>query len=185
MSERESGSLVASGTRTPIHRLDAETAAGIRAGEVVERPSSALKELIENALDAGATRVEITVRGGLEREFEVSDDGGGIAREELPLALESHATSKLRHLDDLESLATLGFRGEALAAVSRVSRLVLETRTRDESEGSRLEAEGGETLGIGPLGRAPGTTIIVRDLFYNAPARRKFMRSSAGELRAA
>jgi DNA mismatch repair protein MutL len=177
--------LLARGARTPILRLDPDTAAGIRAGEVVERPVSALKEIIENALDAGASRIEIAVRGGLETEFEVADDGGGILREDLPLAIESHTTSKLRRLEDLERLVTLGFRGEALAAVARVSRLTLETRARDEDEGSRLESEAGEPGSVSPLGRAPGTTVVVRDLFFNAPARRKFLRSSASELRAA
>jgi DNA mismatch repair protein MutL len=177
--------VVARGARAPIRRLDAGTAAGIRAGEVVERPVSALKEILENALDAGATRIEITVRGGLEIEFAVSDDGSGISREDLPLALESHATSKIRALDDLERLVTLGFRGEALAAVARVSRLVIETRGADEDEGSRLESEAGAPGAVAPLGRAPGTTVFVRDLFFNAPARRKFLRTSAGELRAA
>jgi DNA mismatch repair protein MutL len=177
--------LVARGARVPILRLDTATAAGIRAGEVVERPVSALKEILENALDAGAGRIEISVRGGLENEFQVTDDGVGIPREDLPLAIESHATSKLRDLSDLESLVTLGFRGEALAAVARVSRLVIETKARDEDEGSRLELEAGEPGSVAPLGRANGTTVVVRELFYNAPARRKFLRSSAGELRAA
>jgi len=179
------GSILAATSRAPIRRLDSETAAGIRAGEVIERPASALKEIIENAIDAGATRIDITVRGGLESEFEVVDDGAGILRDDLPLAIESHATSKLRHLDDLERLVTLGFRGEALAAVARVSRLTIETRARDEEEGSRLESEAGEAGRVSPLGRGPGTTVRVRDLFFNAPARRKFLRSSAGELRAA
>jgi DNA mismatch repair protein MutL len=177
--------VVTRGARVPIRRLDQATAAGIRAGEVVERPVSALKEILENALDAGASRIEITVRGGLEGEFQVSDDGVGIPREDLPLAIESHATSKLRDLSDLESLVTLGFRGEALAAVARVSRLVIETRARDEDEGSHLESEAGEPASLAPLGRASGTTVVVRELFYNAPARRKFLRSSIGELRAA
>jgi len=185
LSERPGGLEVAGAVRAPIRRLDGETAAGIRAGEVVERPVSALKELIENALDAGATRVDIGVRGGLEREFEVADDGIGIARGEIALALESHATSKLVHLDDLERLSTLGFRGEALAAIARVSRLALESRTREDAEGARLEAEAGEAGAAVPCARAPGTTVIVRDLFFNAPARRKFLRSSVGELRAA
>ena len=185
MSDLGSGTGVAGATRAPILRLDTDTAAGIRAGEVVERPVSALKELIENALDAGAGRVEIAVRGGLEREFEVADDGAGIPREEIALALESHATSKLRRIEDLERLVTLGFRGEALASIARVSRLALETRTKDETEGTRLEAEAGEAGRGEPLARAPGTTVVVRELFFNAPARRKFLRSSAGELRAA
>jgi DNA mismatch repair protein MutL len=177
--------VVARGARAPIRRLDADTAAGIRAGEVVERPVSALKEILENSLDAGASRIEITVRGGLENEFAVADDGSGIPREDLPLALESHATSKIQELDDLERLVTLGFRGEALAAVARVARLTIESRARDEEEGSRLESEAGEAGRVTPLGRAPGTTVVVRDLFFNAPARRKFLRTSAGELRAA
>jgi DNA mismatch repair protein MutL len=154
LSERPGGLEVAGALRAPIRRLDGDTAAGIRAGEVVERPVSALKELIENALDAGATRIDIGGRGGLEREFEVADDGAGIARDEIALALESHATSKLRRLDDLERLATLGFRGEALAAIARVSRLALESRTREDTEGARLEAEAGESGGAVPFARA-------------------------------
>jgi DNA mismatch repair protein MutL len=151
----------------------------------VERPLSALKELLENALDGGARRVEIRVRGGLEHHFSVTDDGIGIPRGELALALEAHATSKVRDADDLARLTTLGFRGEALPAIARVSRLSIETRARDEDEGSRLEAHAGELGVTQPLGRAAGTTVTVEDLFFNAPARRKFLRSSAGELRAA
>jgi DNA mismatch repair protein MutL len=172
-------------SRPPIRLLDPDTAARIAAGEVIERPVSALKEILENSLDAGAHRIEIAVRGSLAREFEVSDDGVGIARAELPLALEAHATSKIHDIDDLARLETLGFRGEALPAIARASRLSIETRTGDEDEGSRIEVDGGEHGPAQPVGRARGTTVVVRDLFYNLPARRKFLRTDRGELRAA
>jgi DNA mismatch repair protein MutL len=168
-----------------IHRLDEATASHIRAGEVVERPVSALKELLENSLDAGAGRIEVTVRRGLEHEFEVADDGCGIPRAEVALALEAHATSKLADIDDLLHLTTLGFRGEALPAIARAARLTLETRADGEDEGTRVVAEGGGPGPAEPAARASGTTVLVRDLFFNVPARRKFLRSSAGELRAA
>lgn len=172
-------------SRAPIRRLDPVTAGQIRAGEVVERPVSALKELLENSIDAGAARIEVSVRGGLERELEVSDDGTGIPREELGLALETHSTSKIVDLEDLSRLATLGFRGEALPAIARASRLTIDTRAAGEPEGTSLESEGGEAGEARPSGRPPGTTVRVRDLFFNVPARRKFLRSSAGELRGA
>jgi len=173
------------GRRAPIRRLDEPTAAQIRAGEVIERPVSALKELIENALDAGARRVDISVRRGLEHDLEVADDGTGIPRAEVLLALEPHATSKLAEIDDLQRLATLGFRGEALPAIARAARLTLATRAAEEDEGSTVTVEGGEVGELRPAGRPPGTTVTVRDLFFNVPARRKFLRSTAGDLRAA
>jgi DNA mismatch repair protein MutL len=172
-------------SRQSIQRLDPDTAARIAAGEVIERPVSALKEILENSLDAGSHRIEITVRGSLANQFEVSDDGVGIPRDELPLALETHATSKILEIDDLERLETLGFRGEALPAIARASRLIIETRTEGEDEGSRVEVEGGNRQEAQPVGRAPGTTVVVCDLFFNLPARKKFLRTDRGELRAA
>ncbi|MGH7724789.1 MAG: DNA mismatch repair endonuclease MutL [Candidatus Eiseniibacteriota bacterium] len=169
-----------------IQRLDPRTASRIAAGEVLDRPSAALKELVENALDAGARTIEITVEGGLDRAFEIADDGSGMAAEELPLALERHATSKIRSLEDLDALSTLGFRGEALPSIGEVSRLTITTRTRDAGPaGHSIAIEGGVVGAVAPAGRAPGTTVSVRDLFFNTPARRKFLRSPAAELRLA
>jgi len=169
-----------------IRRLDPRTASRIAAGEVLDRPNAALKELVENALDAGARTIEITVEHGLDRAFEIADDGVGMSIDELPLALERHATSKIAQLEDLDRLATLGFRGEALPSIAEVSRLAILSRPRDpEGPAHRLEAEGGIVAEPRPAARAPGTTISVRDLFFNTPARRKFLKSAGGELRLA
>jgi DNA mismatch repair protein MutL len=169
----------------PIRLLPPETASRIAAGEVIERPLSALKEILENALDANARNVEIRVGASLDRHFAVSDDGSGIAAGELELALERHATSKLSSLEDLDRLVTLGFRGEALPSIAAVSRLRLTSRTREAENATTLVVEGGQLIERGSAGRAPGTTVEVADLFYNTPARRKFLGSPAGELRAA
>lgn len=169
-----------------IQKLDPKTIQKIAAGEVLDRPSAALKELLENALDAGAGSIEVTVDGGLDRSFEIADDGAGMSAEELPLALERHATSKIRSLDDLESLSTLGFRGEALASIAEVSRLSITSRARDGSAAAHtLAVEGGTGRPLEPAARAVGTSVVVRDLFFNTPARRKFLRSPAAELRLA
>ena len=171
--------------RRPIRRLAPETASRIAAGEVIERPLSALKEVLENALDAGARRIEITVDGSLDRGFTVADDGSGIADSELELALERHATSKIGTLEDLDRLASLGFRGEALPSIAAVSRLRITTRTEEAESAATVAVEGGTVIERGAAARARGTTVEVRDLFFNTPARRKFLRSPAGELRAA
>jgi len=168
-----------------IRRLTAETASRIAAGEVVDRPLSALKEILENAFDAGARSIEIRVDGSLDRGFQVADDGIGIAGVELALALERHATSKLTVLDDLERLETLGFRGEALPSIASVSRLTVTTAVPDADAASFVRVEGGRVLEQGETHRAAGTTVEVRDLFFNVPARRKFLHSPAGELRSA
>jgi len=168
-----------------IHRLPPDTASRIAAGEVVERPLSALKEIVENALDAGARAIEVRVEGSLDRAFTVADDGAGIAAGELELALERHATSKLGSLDDLERLTSLGFRGEALPSIAAVSRLRLASRLRGEAAAAFVRVEGGRVLERGFVAREPGTTVEVRDLFHNTPARRKFLNAPAGELRAA
>ncbi len=168
-----------------IRRLPPETASRIAAGEVIERPLSALKELIENALDAGARSIEIRVERSLDQLFQVADDGGGISSADLDVALERHATSKIASLEDLDRLTTLGFRGEALPSIAAVSRLRIVSRDRDAGEGSMLRAEGGRIVEHATTARAPGTTVEVRDLFFNTPARRKFLKSPAGELRAA
>jgi DNA mismatch repair protein MutL len=170
--------------RRSIRRLDPGTASRIAAGEVIERPLSALKEVLENALDAGARAIEVRVEGSLDRRFTVSDDGGGIAEDELDLALERHATSKIASLDDLDRLATLGFRGEALPSIAAVSRLRIASRPRSADSASFVAAEAGAVRERGRAARAPGTTVEVADLFFNTPARRKFLGSPAGELRA-
>jgi DNA mismatch repair protein MutL len=168
-----------------IHRLDPRTASRIAAGEVLDRPNAALKELVENALDAGARAIDVTVEGGLDRAFEVADDGLGLSADELPVALERHATSKIRALEDLDALATLGFRGEALPSIAEVSRLAILSRPREGGEGHRIEVEGGVPGPVRPAARAPGTTVSVRDLFFNTPARRRFLKAPGSELRQA
>lgn len=154
----------------------------IAAGEVIERPASAVKELMENAIDAGATRIDVSVeQGGLDL-VRVSDDGCGIVADQLPLAVASHATSKIRNADDLFRVGTLGFRGEALASIAEISRLILRSRTRDAQAGAQLEIAGGQSSGVGPCGCAVGTTVEIRQLFYNTPVRRKFLRTTQTEM---
>jgi DNA mismatch repair protein MutL len=154
----------------------------IAAGEVVERPASVVKELLENALDAGATAIRIETEMGGKRMIRVIDDGHGMAHDDALLAFERHATSKLRSADDLLSITTLGFRGEALPTIAAVSRLLLETRDGAEPEGTRIEFAGGKLINVKPAGLPPGTTISVADLFYSIPARRKFLKSDTTEL---
>jgi DNA mismatch repair protein MutL len=165
-----------------IKLLSTRLANQIAAGEVVERPSSVIKELLENSLDAGATRLEIDIEEGGAKLMRVRDNGGGIAKEDLPLALSRHATSKIYELDDLEAVATLGFRGEALASISSVARLALISSTTDDSFGWQVVAEGRDMeTEISPAPHPRGTTVEVRDLFFNTPARRKFMRTEKTE----
>jgi DNA mismatch repair protein MutL len=154
----------------------------IAAGEVIERPASVVKELLENALDAGARRVTVEVEAGGKRLIRVSDDGCGMSHDDALLAFERHATSKLKKVEDLLAIATLGFRGEALPSIASVSRLALETRLADRSAGTRIEIHGGRMLAAKEVGCAPGTQVTVRTLFYNVPARRKFLRSETTEL---
>jgi DNA mismatch repair protein MutL len=165
-----------------IHRLDIRLANQIAAGEVVERPASVVKELVENALDAGSTRIDIDIEQGGVRLIRVRDNGDGIAPEDLPLALARHATSKIHDLEDLEAVATLGFRGEALASIASVSRLLLASSPDDSGVGRAVRSEGRDMEAIvEPAAHARGTTVEVRDLFFNTPARRKFLKTEQTE----
>jgi DNA mismatch repair protein MutL len=170
------------GTQGEIVELDTETVQQIAAGEVVERPASAVKELVENALDAGASRVAVAVEGDGTETIRVRDDGVGMTADELELAVEEHTTSKIRGADDLDGgVATLGFRGEALSTIGAVSRLAVTTRAQGADRGARIRVEGGDAGAVEPAGRAPGTTVEVADLFYNTPARREYLRTEATE----
>jgi DNA mismatch repair protein MutL len=165
-----------------IKLLSPRLANQIAAGEVVERPSSVIKELLENSLDAGATRLDIEVEDGGIKLMRVRDNGSGIAKDDLPLALSRHATSKIYELDDLEAVATLGFRGEALASISSVARLALISSHQDDSAGWQVVAEGRDMeTEVSPAPHPRGTTVEVRDLFFNTPARRKFLRTEKTE----
>ncbi|MGE3467971.1 MAG: DNA mismatch repair endonuclease MutL, partial [Pyrinomonadaceae bacterium] len=153
----------------------------IAAGEVVERPASVVKELLENALDAGGTRIQIDIELGGRRLMRISDDGEGMSRDDAILAFERHATSKIRTAEDLAAIGTLGFRGEALASIASVAKVELLTKHQSESVATRVVVEGGRLIDVKDAARDTGTTIAVRDLFFNTPARRKFMRSEATE----
>jgi DNA mismatch repair protein MutL len=165
----------------PIRVLPSALIDQIAAGEVIERAASVVKELTENALDAGATRIDIDIEAGGLQLIRVRDDGRGIARAELSLAVERHATSKIATLEDLAAVMSLGFRGEALPSIGSIARLRIVTRAAGEEQGSELSVEGGRASGARPAAHPPGTTVEVRDLFYNVPARRKFVRTAATE----
>ena len=164
-----------------IHVLSDQVANQIAAGEVVDRPASVVKELLENALDAGATRIVITIEGGGRKLIRIADNGCGMVRDDALLAFERHATSKLRSSDDLLSIATLGFRGEALPSIASIARVELVTRAAEEASGTRIEISGGKLLLCEDAGEPPGTTLTVRDLFFNTPARRKFLKAENTE----
>src|SRR6201985_2593303 len=165
-----------------IRILSDNVANKIAAGEVVERPSSVVKELLENSLDAGATEFRLDVEAGGRRLIRLADNGCGMMRDDALMAFERHATSKLNDVKDLLSIATLGFRGEALPSIASVSRLLLETRSLDEQTGTRVEIAGGKILSCDEIARSGGTSIAIRDLFFNVPARKKFLRSEQTEL---
>src|SRR3954451_14356531 len=165
-----------------IRILSDHVANRIAAGEVVERPASVLKELLENSLDAGATDIRVEVDSGGRRLIRISDNGSGMLRDDALLAFERHATSKLRDADDLLAISTLGFRGEALPSIAAVSRLLLETRAAEESTGTTVEIAGGKIFRCDEWALPNGTIITVRDLFFNMLARRKFLRTEQTEL---
>ena len=165
-----------------IHVLSENVANKIAAGEVVERPASVVKELLENSLDAGARRIRVNIEAGGKKLIQITDDGCGMVRDDAMLAFERHATSKIRNADDLLTIATLGFRGEALPSIASVSRLRLETRAPEDAAGTVVEIAGGKILTIEEAGLPLGTCITVRDLFYNIPARRKFLKAESTEL---
>src|SRR5687768_4680655 len=164
-----------------IYRLPSDLANQIAAGEVVERPASVIKELVENAIDAGARRLTITVEFGGKKLIRVEDDGEGMEPDDARLAIERHATSKIRRADDLERISTLGFRGEALPSIASVSHFVLRTRERGAQSGTEIRVNGGAVASVAEAGMPEGTVIEVSDLFYNLPARRKFLKSDAAE----
>ncbi len=165
-----------------IHVLPEHVANKIAAGEVVERPASVVKELLENALDAGARRIRVQVEAGGKKLIQITDDGCGMVRDDALLAFERHATSKIRDAEDLLNVATLGFRGEALPSIASVSRLRLESRAPDEPSGTVVEIAGGKILKVEEAGLPAGTSITVRDLFFNTPARKKFLKAESTEL---
>ncbi len=168
----------------PIRLLSPEVASQIAAGEVIERPASVVKELLENSLDAGARSITITIEEAGKKLIDVADDGSGIPSAELELAVSRHATSKLARADELFSISTLGFRGEALASIASVSRMIVTSRVKNEQEGARLHVEGGIAGKPTKVGTTIGTTVRVEDLFYNVPARLKFLKSDTTERRA-
>ncbi|HZW73765.1 MAG TPA: DNA mismatch repair endonuclease MutL, partial [Caldimonas sp.] len=167
--------------RRPIRELPSELVSQIAAGEVVERPASVVRELVDNAIDAGATSIAVRLAGGGIRQIAVEDDGHGIAADELAAALRRHATSKIATLADLEGVATMGFRGEALAAIAEIAKVRCQTRQAGAAEGSELTIEGGILGPIKSCGGPTGTVTEVRNLFYNTPVRRTFLKSDVTE----
>src|SRR5919199_6629473 len=164
-----------------INRLPPDLANQIAAGEVVERPASVVKELVENAIDAGARRIAIHVELGGKKQVRVEDDGEGMTPEDARLAIERHATSKIRRADDLAAIRTLGFRGEALPSIASVSHFVLRTRAHGDGSGTEIRVNGGAVASVMEVAAAEGTVVEVNDLFYNLPARRKFLKADGAE----
>ena len=164
-----------------INVLDKHVAELIAAGEVVERPASVIKELVENSIDAGAKNITVEIKNGGTTFMRVTDDGCGIQKDDVKVAFLRHATSKVKDENDLDSISTLGFRGEALASISAVSRLQLITRNIDEEDGTSYIIEGGEEVSCDEAGCPVGTTFIIRDLFFNIPARAKFLKKDVAE----
>src|SRR6266705_3647428 len=165
-----------------IHVLPEHVANKIAAGEVVERPASVVKELLENALDAGSTRIKIQIEAGGKKLIQITDDGCGMVRDDALLAFERHATSKIKNAEDLLNISTLGFRGEALPSIASVCRLRLETRAPDQESGTLIEMTGGKIFRVEEAGLPAGTSITIRDLFFNIPARKKFLKAESTEL---
>src|SRR5256885_3986058 len=165
-----------------IHQLSSSVVNKIAAGEGIEGPASVVKELLENAVDAGATRIDLRLEKGGSEVIRIADNGFGIAVDELPLAVASHATSKITSADDLFSIATLGFRGEALASIAEINRLLIRSRTAESTSGGELEVVGGMASAVVPIGCPVGTTIEVRNLFFNTPVRHKLLRSVQTEM---
>ncbi|MBQ7499768.1 MAG: DNA mismatch repair endonuclease MutL, partial [Clostridia bacterium] len=164
-----------------INVLDIQVANLIAAGEVVERPASVVKELLENSIDAGADRISVDIKHGGVSYIRVSDNGIGMSRDDLPISIKRHATSKIRDQRDLDGIMTLGFRGEALAAISSVSKVTITTRRKEDAVGSKMTAEPGEDIILEECGCPAGTTVVVEELFRNVPARRKFLKRDATE----
>src|SRR5512132_4298848 len=164
-----------------ITRLPAQLANQIAAGEVVERPASVVKELVENAIDAGARRIAVHVELGGKKQVRVEDDGEGMDAEDARLAIERHATSKIQRADDLAAIRTMGFRGEALPSIASVSHFVLRTRARGQDSGTEVRVNGGVIASVAEVAAAEGSVVEVDDLFYNLPARRKFLKSDGAE----
>src|SRR6059036_3035672 len=165
-----------------IHVLPEHVANKIAAGEVVERPASVVKELLENSVDAESTRIRIQVEAGGKKVIQVTDNGCGMVRDDALLAFERHATSKINNVDDLLSVSTLGFRGEALPSIASVSRLRLETRSPEEASGTLIEINGGKMFRVEEAGLPAGTSITIRDLFFSTPDRKKFLKAESTEL---
>ena len=164
-----------------INELDKNTIDQIAAGEVVERPASVVKELVENAIDSGATAITVEIKGGGIDMIRVTDNGSGIEKSQIRKAFKRHATSKLKTIDDLFSIHSLGFRGEALSSISSVAQVDMITKTRDDLVGTRYSINGGEEAGFEDIGAPDGTSFIIRNLFYNTPARKKFLKTPQTE----
>src|SRR6266478_2965085 len=165
-----------------IHVLSEAVANKIAAGEVVERPASVVKELLENALDAGSTLIKIQIEAGGKKLIQITDNGCGMVRDDALLAFERHATSKIKNAEDLLNISTLGFRGEALPSIASVCRFRLETRAADQDSGTIVELTGGKIFRVEEAGLPAGTSITIRDLFFNTPARKKFLKAESTEL---